>query len=126
MSLGELRRAANHFGACLRAAGYQAGMGYFIAPFMPCLGGSLHDMDAHQLMNRLGEAGHAGLRVPSAAGSAGQAIAINMPMTVEAVVAYFGIVLAGCAVVCIWGAFGAAEIATRRHLARAVAIVTQV
>jgi hypothetical protein len=26
MSLGELRRAAYHFGACLRAAGYRPGM----------------------------------------------------------------------------------------------------
>lgn len=48
-----------------------------------------------------------------------------MPMTVEAVIAYFGIVLAGCAVVSIADSFAAAEIATRLHIARAVAIVTQ-
>ena len=57
---------------------------------------------------------------------AGQAIAINMPMTVEAVVAYFGVVLAGCAVVSIADSFAAGEIAMRLRISKAVAIVTQV
>ena len=48
-----------------------------------------------------------------------------MPMTVEAVIAYFGIVLAGCAVVSIADSFAAAEVASRLHIAKAVAIVTQ-
>ncbi|EIE19718.1 acetyl-CoA synthetase-like protein, partial [Coccomyxa subellipsoidea C-169] len=55
----------------------------------------------------------------------GQAIAIDMPMTVEAVVAYFGIVLAGCAAVSIADSFAAAEIAMRLRISNAAAIVTQ-
>ena len=61
------------------------------------------------------------LRVP-----AGQAVAIAMPMTVEAVVAYFGIILAGCAAVSIADSFAAAEMASRLRIANAAAIVTQV
>lgn len=57
---------------------------------------------------------------------AGQAIAIAMPMTVEAVVAYFGIILAGCAAVSIADSFAAAEMASRLRIANAAAIVTQV
>ena len=57
---------------------------------------------------------------------AGQAIAIAMPMTVEAVVAYFGIVLAGCAAVSIADSFSASEMASRLRIANTAAIVTQV
>ena len=53
-------------------------------------------------------------------------MAIDMPMTVEAVVAYLGIVLAGCVVVAIADSFAAAEIAMRLRIAKAKAIVTQV
>ena len=49
-----------------------------------------------------------------------------MPMTVEAVVAYFGIILAGCAAVSIADSFAAAEMASRLRIANAAAIVTQV
>ena len=49
-----------------------------------------------------------------------------MPMTVEAVVAYLGIVLAGCVVVAIADSFAAAEIAMRLRIASAKAIFTQV
>ena len=55
----------------------------------------------------------------------GQAIAIDMPMTVEAVVAYFGIVLAGCAAVSIADSFAPAEIAMRLRISNAAAIITQ-
>ncbi|KAI8464379.1 MAG: hypothetical protein J3K34DRAFT_388561 [Monoraphidium minutum] len=55
----------------------------------------------------------------------GSAIAINMPMTVEAVVAYLGIVLAGCSVVSIADSFAAAEIAARLCISKAQAIFTQ-
>ena len=58
--------------------------------------------------------------------AAGDAIAIDMPMTVEAVVAYLGIVLAGCVVVAIADSFAATEIATRLGIAHAKAIFTQV
>ena len=57
---------------------------------------------------------------------AGQAIAIAMPMTLEAMVAYFGIVLAGCAAVSIADSFAASEIASRLRIANAAAVVTQV
>ena len=52
-------------------------------------------------------------------------MAIDMPMTVEAVVAYLGIVLAGCVVVAIADSFAAAEIAMRLRISKAKAIVTQ-
>ena len=48
------------------------------------------------------------------------------PMTAEAVVAYLGIVLAGCAVVAIADSFSAAEIAARLRIGGASAILTQV
>lgn len=57
---------------------------------------------------------------------AGQAIAIAMPMTLEAVVAYFGIVLAGCAAVSIADSFAASEMASRLRIANVAAVVTQV
>lgn len=53
-------------------------------------------------------------------------MAIDMPLTAEAVVAYLGIVLAGCAVVSIADSFAAGEIASRTRIARTKAIFTQV
>lgn len=58
--------------------------------------------------------------------SQGDAIAIDMPMTVSAVVIYLGIILAGCVVVSIADSFAAKEIATRLRLSNAKAIFTQV
>ena len=55
----------------------------------------------------------------------GDALAILMPMTVEAVAIYLGIVAAGCAVVGIADSFRPREIATRLRIANAVAIFTQ-
>lgn len=57
---------------------------------------------------------------------AGDAIAIDMPMTVESVVIYLGVVLAGCAVVSIADSFVASEIASRLRISGAKAIFTQV
>lgn len=57
---------------------------------------------------------------------AGARIAMTIPMTAEAVVAYLGIVLAGCAVVAIADSFSAAEIASRLRIGGATAIITQV
>lgn len=57
---------------------------------------------------------------------AGARIAMTIPMTAEAVVAYLGIVLAGCAVVAIADSFSAAEIASRLRIGGASAIITQV
>ena len=57
---------------------------------------------------------------------AGDAIAIDMPMTVESVVTYLGVVLAGCAVVSIADSFVASEIASRLCISQAKAIFTQV
>ena len=56
---------------------------------------------------------------------AGGAVAIAMPMTVEAVVAYLGLVKAGCVVVSIADSFAADEIRTRMAIARADVAVTQ-
>jgi acetyl-CoA synthetase len=55
----------------------------------------------------------------------GGAVAIAMPMTVEAVVAYLGIVKAGCAVVSIADSFAPEEIRTRMRIAGAEVAVTQ-
>lgn len=64
--------------------------------------------------------------MPCSAGPVGDAIAINMPMTVDAVIIYLGIVLAGCAVVSIADSFAAEEVATRLRISAAKAIFTQV
>lgn len=55
----------------------------------------------------------------------GDAIAIAMPMTAEAIAIYLGIVKAGCVVVGIADSFAADEIAARLRIARAKAIFTQ-
>jgi acetyl-CoA synthetase len=55
----------------------------------------------------------------------GEAVAIAMPMTVEAIVAYLGIVRSGCAVVSIADSFAADEIATRLRIAGARLVVTR-
>eukprot|EP00850_Spirogloea_muscicola_P021530 SM000252S09082 [mRNA] locus=s252:66081:71607:- [translate_table: standard] len=52
----------------------------------------------------------------------GAAVAINAPMHQLAVVAYLGIVLAGCAVVSIADSFSAGEVATRLRISNAAAI----
>ncbi|KAF7120580.1 hypothetical protein RHSIM_Rhsim13G0231200 [Rhododendron simsii] len=57
--------------------------------------------------------------------SKGDAIAIDMPMTVNAVIIYLAIVLAGFVVVSIADSFVAKEIATRLRVSRAKAIFTQ-
>ncbi len=55
----------------------------------------------------------------------GDTIAIDLPMTAEAVAIYLGIVKAGCVVVSIADSFAAAEIATRLRITNAKAIFTQ-
>jgi acetyl-CoA synthetase len=55
----------------------------------------------------------------------GDAVAIDMPMNVEAVAAYLGIVRAGCAVVGIADSFAPEEIAKRLRLGGARAVFTQ-
>lgn len=56
---------------------------------------------------------------------AGDAIAIDMPMTCESVVIYLGCVLAGCVVVSIADSFAPAEIRTRLEISKAKGIFTQ-
>lgn len=58
--------------------------------------------------------------------SKGDAIAIAMPMTVNAVIVYLAIILAGYVVVSIADSFAAKEIATRLHVVNAKGIFTQV
>ncbi|HCP48136.1 MAG TPA: AMP-dependent synthetase [Deltaproteobacteria bacterium] len=55
----------------------------------------------------------------------GHAIAIAMPMTVESVVIYLGIVLSGATAVGIADSFAAEEIATRMRISKASAVFTQ-
>jgi len=55
----------------------------------------------------------------------GDALAILMPMTAEAVAIYLGIIKAGCVVVGIADSFRPREIATRLRIANAVAVFTQ-
>lgn len=55
----------------------------------------------------------------------GDAIAVLMPMTAEAVAIYLGIVAAGCVVVGIADSFRPREIAARLRIAGAVAVFTQ-
>lgn len=57
--------------------------------------------------------------------SAGDAIAIDMPMTVHAIVIYLGIIKMGGVVVGIADSFSSQEIAIRLHIAKAKAIFTQ-
>lgn len=56
---------------------------------------------------------------------AGDAVAIDMPMTADAVAIYLGIVLAGCAAVSIADSFSAREIASRARISRTKAVFTQ-
>ena len=56
---------------------------------------------------------------------AGDRIAIDMPMTVECVAIYLGVVAAGCPVVTVADSFAPAEIAVRLELGRAQCIFTQ-
>ncbi len=55
----------------------------------------------------------------------GDAVAVDMLMTVESVAIYLGIIKAGCAVVSIADSFAPQEIATRLRIANAKAIFTQ-
>jgi len=55
----------------------------------------------------------------------GDAVAIVMPMNVEAVTAYLGVIAAGGIVVSIADSFAPPEIARRLEISRAVAVVTQ-
>ncbi|KAM7502888.1 hypothetical protein LguiB_001792 [Lonicera macranthoides] len=57
--------------------------------------------------------------------SKGDAIAIDMPMTVNAVILYLAIIYAGLVVVSIADSFAAKEIATRLRVSKAKAIFTQ-
>ncbi len=56
---------------------------------------------------------------------AGDAVAIDLPMNVEAVAAYLGIIKSGCVAVSIADSLAADEIALRLRLSEAKAIVTQ-
>ena len=56
--------------------------------------------------------------------SAGDAIALYMPMNVECVAAYLGVVRAGCTVVSIADSFAPPEVRRRLEIAKAAAIIT--
>ncbi len=57
--------------------------------------------------------------------NAGDALAINMPMNIEAVCIYLAIIKAGCVAVSIADSFAPAEIQTRLEISHAKAIFTQ-
>ena len=57
--------------------------------------------------------------------TAGDAVAINMPMTVHAVTIYLGVIYAGCAAVSIADSFAPSEISTRLEIAQTKAIFVQ-
>ena len=63
--------------------------------------------------------------LPAIGVKCGDAVAIAMPMTIEAVAAYLGIVKAGCIVVSIADSFAAEEIATRLRISGARVVFTQ-
>lgn len=55
----------------------------------------------------------------------GDAVALVLPMTADAVAAYLGVVLAGCAVVSIADSFSPQEIRVRLRIAKARLVITQ-
>jgi acyl-coenzyme A synthetase/AMP-(fatty) acid ligase len=57
---------------------------------------------------------------------AGAALAVALPLTVDAVVIFLAIILAGCVVVSIADSFAAHEVDTRLRISGAVGIFTQV
>mmetsp|Transcript_9824 Transcript_9824/g.29561 ORF Transcript_9824/g.29561 Transcript_9824/m.29561 type:complete len:287 (-) Transcript_9824:1375-2235(-) len=57
--------------------------------------------------------------------SPGDAVAIDMPMTVESVVIYLGIILAGCAACTVADSFAPPEIAARLRIAACKLVFTQ-
>jgi acetyl-CoA synthetase len=88
----------------------------------------------HQVKGRLGEVTYRDLRrranrvangLTKLGIGEGDRVAIAMPMNLEAVLAYLGIVLAGAVVVSIADSFAPEEIATRLRIAGADTVVTQ-
>ena len=85
-------------------------------------GGELGRVSSKELLSHTNRAAN-GLR---AAGLVpGDGVAIDMPMTVEAVAIYLAIVKAGCVAVSIADSFAPQEIAKRLRLGRAKAVFTQ-
>ncbi|EKU99112.1 acyl-CoA synthetase/AMP-acid ligase [Leptolyngbya sp. PCC 7375] len=76
--------------------------------------------ELEQLVNRVANG------LVAAGYGAGDAIAIVMPMTVEAVAIYLGIIKMGGVVVSIADSFAPVEIATRLHLGQAQGVFTQI
>jgi acetyl-CoA synthetase len=73
----------------------------------------------HRLSNRIANS------LVSAGLGVGDAVAIVMPMTLEAVASYLGIVKTGCVVVSIADSFASHEIATRLRISGAKMVITQ-
>jgi hypothetical protein len=84
--------------------------------------GTLHSWTYAQLADRSAHIAE-GLRAMGM--QPGDAVAIDMPLTADAVAIYLGIVLAGCAAVSIADSFAAREIGARTRIARTKAIFTQ-
>lgn len=75
--------------------------------------------ELHTLVNRVANG------LVNAGFEPGDAIAVVLPMTVEAVAIYLGIIKAGCVVVSIADSFSADEIAVRLNLTEAKTVFTQ-
>jgi acetyl-CoA synthetase len=75
--------------------------------------------ELHSLVNRISNG------LVGAGFQPGDAIAIVLPMTVEAIAIYLGIVQAGCVVVSIADSFAPPEISTRLQITNAKAVFTQ-
>jgi acetyl-CoA synthetase len=93
-----------------------------VAIYYQAEGGEINKVtnrELDKLSNRIANSMiHFGLRT-------GDPIAIDMPMTVEAVAAYLGIVKAGCIVVSIADSFASEQIATRLRISGAKVVLTQ-
>lgn len=129
MSLGQLALRSAHVADALRAAGLQPG-----AP-QPGPGRACPSGEAPRMLSL--PCGKPGGTVERACKPpcrptlplsclAGDPVALNTPMTADAVVAFLGVLLAGCVAVAIADSFAAGEIANRLRIAGAKAVITQV
>jgi len=85
-------------------------------------GGAIERLSYGALQSQVARFGNS---LRSAGLGPGDRVAIAMPMTIEAVVAYLGAVAAGCVVVSIADSFAEAEIAVRLRITETALVVTQ-
>ncbi len=86
------------------------------------LDGTLHDVTYAQLQTLTDQVAHG---VVSMGLQPGDAVGVDLPMSLEAVAIYLGIIKAGCVTVAVADSLAPAEIHTRLELGRAQAVFTQ-